>query len=219
MTALPWLAYFLRTLDFVELDPATLGPGPLYHLLIGGVVPRPIAWVSTIDAQGRTNLAPFSFFNAVSSQPPALVFSVAAGRGGRKKDTLRGIEDTRQFVVHSAGFKNAADVNQSAGEYPEGVSEIETIGLETLPSVKVKPPRIKTSAIHWECELIQLVPVGDGREGSSTLVIGRIVYVHVAKSVYPGGQIDLRALDPLSRLGGNDYGRTTGAFELKRPKV
>ncbi len=195
-------------MEFLDLDPVQLGAGATYRLMIAGVIPRPIAWVSTVDAQGRTNLAPFSFFNAVSSNPPALVFAVAAGRGGRKKDTLRGIEETRQFVVNSASFANADAVNQSSAEYPEGISEIEQIGLKTLPSLRVRAPRIASAAIHWECELMQLVQVGDGSEGSSTLVIGRIVHLHVAKEIYRDGHIQWSELDPISRLGGISYGRT-----------
>ena len=203
----------------ITLDPAQLGQVAMYKLLIGGVVPRPIATVSTISPEGNTNFAPFSFYNAVSSDPPCLSVSITRNSQGEKKDTLRNIEATGEFVVNATPVSLAQAINQASAEYPYGVSEFEKTGLTPAPSLKIKPPRIAEAPLSFECVLHGKMELGTGQQGSSTLIVGRIVAVHVAENLYKDGKIDLQALQPLSRLGGIQYGQTTGIFELNRPKT
>ena len=203
--------------EMIRVDPEEIGVAERYKLLIGSIVPRPIAFVSTIDSQGQGNLAPFSFYNGVSSSPPCVVFSVSRKPDGSKKDTLLNIEQTKQFVINSANMWLAEPLVQCGANYPHGVDEMQLSGLTAVAAERVKPARVKESAISMECELYQLVEIGDGSPGSACLVIGRIILFHVAKQVYQLGKIDLSQLQPLSRLGGFAYGETSVAFELKVP--
>jgi flavin reductase (DIM6/NTAB) family NADH-FMN oxidoreductase RutF len=200
--------------DFSQLDVATI-----YKLMIDAIVPRPIAFVSTVNAAGQGNLAPFSYFTGVASSPPALVLSVTAQRGGGEKDTLRNIRETGQFVVNSSNEWLAEQVNQCSAQYPYGVDEMQKVGLTPVPSRRVKPPRVKESAVHMECELLTLVPVGSGEPGSATLVIGKILLMHVSEEVWKDGRILIDRYQPLARLGGLGYGKTREPFDLPRPKV
>ena len=205
-------------MSFQSFDPDTAGAPVVYSLMIGGIVPRPIAWVSTCAPDGALNLAPFSFFMGVSSRPPCLAFSVTRKRDGDKKDTLLNIESTREFVVNSAQEEMAGPINQSSAEYPYGVSEFEKIGLTPQASVKVRPPRVAESAVQMECRLEKLVEIGDDGLGSSVIVVGRIIQIHVDTRVLRDGTIDIHALKPLSRLGGIEWGCTDRVFEQERPK-
>jgi flavin reductase (DIM6/NTAB) family NADH-FMN oxidoreductase RutF len=199
----------------VSLDPKKMRAGEIYRLMIGAIVPRPIAWISTISAHGITNLAPFSYFNAVSSSPPALSVSIANKPDGSKKDTLRNIEITGEFVVQIPSLEHASSVNLTAADYDSDTSEIEAAGLHTLPSDLIRPPRIADTKIQLECRLLHALPVG-----TTTLVVGEIVKFHFADDVRaPDGTIRLEALDPLSRLGGLEYGKTRETFELPRVKL
>jgi len=204
--------------DMISLDPTQIGSPSTYKLMIGMIVPRPIAFISTVSPEGVGNLAPFSFFNGVSSNPPAVMIAITRKKGGEKKDTLRNIEATRQFVVNSVNEWIVEPMNQCSANYPYGVDEMEKVGLTPLPSQRVKPPRVKESAIHLECELYDTLEVGDGSEGSSTIVVGKIVMVHVHTPAYKDGKIILEVLKPISRLAGASYGHTTGVFDLPRPK-
>jgi flavin reductase (DIM6/NTAB) family NADH-FMN oxidoreductase RutF len=203
----------------VELDPSVLGTTGTYKLLIGAIVPRPIAFISTMSPEGVGNLAPFSFFNGVSSDPPCLMVSITRKNSGEKKDTLRNIEATGQFVVNTVSDWMAEAMNQCSGEYPYGVDEMEKVGLTPLPSTIVRPSRVRESPVHFECELYKAVEVGEARVGAATVVIGRIVRVHVLADAYEGGRIRIERLRPLSRLAGFGYGLTDGIFDIPRPKV
>jgi flavin reductase (DIM6/NTAB) family NADH-FMN oxidoreductase RutF len=203
----------------VEIDLATLDQASIYRLMIDCIVPRPIALVSTRSKSGVGNLAPFSFFNGVGSNPPTLVFSVSRKRDGTKKDTLLNIEATRQFVVNVTSEWMAEPMHQSSASYPYGVDEMEKVGLTPLPSVRVAPPRVAESAVQMECELHSTVQVGGEEAGASTLVIGRILLVHVAEAAYQGGRVRIEKLLPISRLGGDGYARVSGVFEIPRAKV
>lgn len=208
--------------EMVSLDPQQIGSKATYKLLIGAIVPRPIAFVSTTNAEGIGNLAPFSFFNGVSSNPPAVMIAITRkphpDQPNNKKDTLRNIESTGQFVVNTVNEWIAEPMNQCSSEYPYGVNEMEKVGLTPLPSLKVRPPRVKESSIHFECELYDTLEVGDGSEGSSTIVVGRIVMLHIDSAAYENGKIILEKIQPISRLAGTSYGRTTGVFDLPRPR-
>jgi flavin reductase (DIM6/NTAB) family NADH-FMN oxidoreductase RutF len=190
----------------LTLDPKDLGQKGMYKFMIGAIVPRPIAFVSTINATGVGNVAPFSFFNGVASNPPTLMISITRKSTGDKKDTLRNIE-------------MIGAVNQCSAEYPYGVDEMRTVGLTPLPSQKIKPPRVGESSIHFECELYKTLEVGDGSEGSATLVVGKILLIHVDQRVYQNGRIQIEPLQPISRLAGTSYGRVSDLFDLERPQL
>jgi flavin reductase (DIM6/NTAB) family NADH-FMN oxidoreductase RutF len=203
----------------VEIDFSQASPGDIYRLMAGAIVPRPIAFVSTINAQGVGNLAPFSFYNGVSSDPPCLVLSVTYKRGGALKDTLRNILENRQFVVNSVAEWMAGPMHQCSADYPYGVDEMAAVGLTPLPSRLVKPFRVKEAPVQMECELYKTVEIGEKTSGATVLVIGRILMMHVYDAAYRDGQILADAIKPLSRLGGASYGLTSGAFDMARPRL
>lgn len=189
----------------------------VYHLLVGVVTPRPIAWVTTVDPEGRVNLAPFSFFNAFGANPPVVVFSPTLRRDGSKKDTLRNVEATGEFVLNAAVESLAEKMNLSSKELPYGESEVELASLTLLPSIKVRPPRIAETPVTMECKLLHIVSTGNGPIAGN-LVIGEILAMHIADDVLDGkGRIDPYKLRTIARLGGDYYCRTTDLFEMKRP--
>ena len=199
------------------IDVASANFLDVYHLLVGIVTPRPIAWVTTIDSDDRVNLAPFSFFNAFGANPPVVVFSPTLRRDGGKKDTLRNVEATGEFVLNAAVEPLAEKMNLSSKELPYGQSEVELAGLNLVPSVKVKPPRIAETPVTMECKLLQIVPLGKGPIGGN-LVIGEILVMHIDEAVLDGkGRINPRKLQTIARLGGDYYCRTSDLFEMKRP--
>ena len=189
-----------------------------YRIMTSAIVPRPIAFVSTVDANGVVNLAPFSFFNGVCSDPPLLMISITRQEDDSKKDTLRNIEFNGEFVVNSTHTWIAEEVNRSSENFPYGVSEMEKIGFHPLPSIFVRPPRIAEAWVNFECRLEKTVDVGDGNLGSSTIVIGRILAAHVANEAMTEGRIDYAKLQPLARLGGSQWLRDGTVFSMKRPK-
>jgi flavin reductase (DIM6/NTAB) family NADH-FMN oxidoreductase RutF len=202
----------------VLIDVASANFLDVYRLLIGIITPRPIAWVTSIDADGRVNLAPFSFYNAFSANPPVVVFSPTLRRDGTRKDTLRNVEATREFVLNTAVEALAEQVNLSSKELPYGQSEVDYTGLTLRPSLKVKPPRIAESPVNMECKLIQIVPLGTGPIAGN-LVIGEVVTMHVDDGILDAkGTIDPRKLKTIARLGGDYYCRTSDLFEMKRPQ-
>lgn len=205
--------------EMVELDPAALTSGDMYKLLIGAIVPRPIAFVSTANRAGQCNLAPFSFFNGISSNPACLMISITRKPDGAKKDTLRNIEEIGQFVVNSSSSWLVEALTHCAAQYPYGVDEMKKAGLTALPSRKVLPPRVKESAVQFECELYRSMEIGDGSPGSATVVIGKVIFAHVMKEAYQQGRIDLDRISPAARLGGRGYCLPGQVFELEIPKV
>jgi flavin reductase (DIM6/NTAB) family NADH-FMN oxidoreductase RutF len=201
----------------VLVDVATANYLDVYHLLVGVVTPRPIAWVTTIDPEGRVNLAPFSFFNAFGANPPVVVFSPTLRRDGSKKDTLRNLEATGEFVLNAAVESLAEKINLSSKELPYGQSEVELTGLTLIPSTKVKPPRLAETPVTMECKVLQIVSTGEGPIAGN-LVIGEVLVMHIADSVLDEKKrIDPRKLRTIARLGGDYYCRTTDLFEMKRP--
>jgi flavin reductase (DIM6/NTAB) family NADH-FMN oxidoreductase RutF len=199
----------------IQLDPVDLQRKEIYKLLIGAVVPRPIAWVASMDAQGRRNLAPFSYFNIACIEPPMLVFCPQRRPDGTKKDTLLNVEATGQFVLHIVSEELVRHMNQTSADYPYGVDEFEQARLLAAASSRVAPPRLATAAIAFECQIEQIVHVG-GATGAD-LVIGRVLLIHVRDDVWQDGYIVLDALKPVARLAGNGYARVTDTFELPRP--
>jgi flavin reductase (DIM6/NTAB) family NADH-FMN oxidoreductase RutF len=203
----------------MQIDTSTTDPRETYKHMIACILPRPIAWVSSLSPNGIANLAPFSFFNGVCGNPPTVVFSAANKRDGSKKDTLRNIETTKEFVVNIVPFSLAEAMNASAAEYDYEENEFEKIGIAQGPSEKVKPPRVKDSPVQLECELTQVVSIGAGPMAGN-LVIGRILWMNISDAVLnEKEEIDPRKLDAIGRMGGIGYARTTDLFEIARPRV
>ena len=201
----------------MEIDVSQASVADVYQALIGVVTPRPIAWVTSADAEGRVNLAPFSFFNVFGANPPVVVFSPVVRRDETRKDTLRNVEATGEFVLNAAVEALAQQVNLSSKELPYGESEIDLTGLELVPSVKVRPPRLAASPTHLECKLLQILPIGKG-PSSANLVIGEVVLIHMDDAVLDaGGKVDPRKLKTFARLGGDYYCRSSDLFEMRRP--
>ncbi len=204
----------------MRFDSAALSPKDAYALLISTIVPRPIAWVSTLDRAGHSNLAPFSFFTGVASRPPLLCLSIGQRRVDgtmQPKDTLANIQATGEFVVNIPSADQAAAVNQSAAELPPGTSELEALQLPTAPSVHVAPPRVTSCRIQLECKLDQIVWLG--QPATQALVVGQVLCFHIDDAIWSDTLhgVDPLALDPLSRLGGKAFGTTGQAIELERP--
>ena len=200
----------------MQIDPETESVSLVYSMMIRAITPRPIAWVSTVSPNGVTNLAPFSYFNGVCSRPAALMFSPVNKPDGSKKDTVRNIEANGQFVVNVVPFAVAGPMSKTAGDFDYEVGEFESIGLTEKPSARVKPPGVAESPIQFECELIQLVPVGEGPLAAN-VIIGRILLIDIVDSVLDeAGKIAPELLDTVGRLGGQSYCRTTERFDLTR---
>ncbi|NKC29480.1 flavin reductase family protein [Falsiroseomonas selenitidurans] len=201
---------------FAFVDGATLDTATAYRLLVGCVVPRPIAWITSIDAAGRVNAAPFSSYNYVATSPPMLAINIAtrAGTDGQVKDTARNIRDSGEFVVNVATEATMEAMHQSAQDFPPEVSEAEALGLALLPSRLVRPPRIAAAPVQMECRLDRIVPLG---RGINTLYIGEVVAFHLRGDVYDGTRVDSAALRPVARLGGPFYA-TLGEI-IERPML
>jgi flavin reductase (DIM6/NTAB) family NADH-FMN oxidoreductase RutF len=199
------------------IDVASTDVVRVYHALVDVVTPRPIAWVTTVDGQGRVNLAPFSFFNAFGANPPVVVFSPTLRRNRGKKDTLRNLEVVGEFVLNAATEELARAINQTSTELPYGQSEAEYAGLTLEPSTKVRPPRVVQSPVHLECRVRQFVSIGDGPVAAN-LVIGEVLLIHIDEAVLdPDGRVDPRRLRTIARLGKDYYCRSTDVFEMERP--
>ena len=199
----------------MQLDPSVMPPQSVYKLLIGCVVPRPIAWVSTVSAEGVYNIAPFSFFMGVCNEPPTIAFS-SSRRVGSKKDTVTNAEHTGDFVVNVVDDPLAEHMNLTSGEYPPEVDEFVLTGLTAEPGVKVRAPRLVEAPISLECRVDRIISVG---RGPNSLVLGEIVYFHVRDGLYDPstGRIDMHELRPVGRLAGNLYSHIHDIFEMKRP--
>lgn len=204
--------------DYTTIDFADI-PGSLaYDILVATVHPRPIAFVSTISAAGHLNLAPFSFFMVGGSNPPSLVFSPTMSAHG-PKDTLRNIEETGEFVVNLVHREMAQLMNETAKGYPAEVSEWEVAGFTSAPSLKVKPPRVAESLVHFECRLFQVVSHGEG-QGSARYVIGEVLAAHLGEGIWDGSMVVDEKVRPIARMGGPNYLDTDSLefFQMTRPK-
>jgi flavin reductase (DIM6/NTAB) family NADH-FMN oxidoreductase RutF len=196
------------------VDPASTPSLAIYKLLIGSVVPRPIAFVSTVSTDGVFNLAPFSFFNVICAEPPTVCFST--GFRVPSKDTLANVQATGEFVVNIVSEEIAEQMNLCSGEYPHGVSEFEISGLTPVPSDLVKPPYVGESHVNMECKLVQMVEVSTLPRGG-TLIIGEVVRFHIAEAIVDNFRVDPDKLRAIGRMGGNWYTRTRDRFEMIRP--
>jgi flavin reductase (DIM6/NTAB) family NADH-FMN oxidoreductase RutF len=189
----------------------------LYRTMIQLITPRPIAWVSTLSDSGVSNLAPFSYFNAVGSNPPTLMFCPANRPDGGKKDTLANIEQNGEFVVNIVTGDVVEAMNQSSANYESDVSEFEACGLTPVASTNIRPQRVAEAKAQFECKLHSVLNLGTGA-GGANLVLGRIVAIHVADEVLDeDGKIQPGLLDTIGRMGGLSYTKTTERFHLDRP--
>ncbi|MEY3775308.1 MAG: hypothetical protein RLZZ129_2088 [Verrucomicrobiota bacterium] len=199
-------------LDFSALDARTA-----YQWMISTILPRPIAWVSTISADGKTNLAPFSFFQGITANPPTLMFVPVNNRQGVKKDTVRNIEAVPEFVVNLVSHELGEQMNRTAALLPYGESEFERFGIATAPSTKVRPPRVAAAPVAFECTLDRIVHIGEGPLAAN-VVFGRIHAAHISDAILGAdGRPDARKLDLIGRLGGEDYATTREIFTIERP--
>ncbi len=199
------------------LDFSALKPRDAYGWMISTILPRPIAWVSTIAADGKTNLAPFSFFQGVTANPPTLMFVPVNTRDGTKKDTVRNIEAVPEFVVNLVSFALGEQMNASSASLPYGESEFDKFGIAAAPSERVRPPRVAAAPVAFECTLDRIVMIGEGPLAAN-VVFGRILVAHVQDAVLGAdGRPDSARLDLIGRLGGEAFTRTRERFELERP--
>jgi flavin reductase (DIM6/NTAB) family NADH-FMN oxidoreductase RutF len=202
----------------MEIAPDSLHHQSLYKLMIGSIVPRPIGWISSIDTDGRNNLAPFSFFNAVCGNPPTLLFCPGVRNSdGQHKDTLNNVRTTGEFVANIVTETLAEGMNLTSGEYPSDTDEFAVAGLTPVPSLKVRPMRVADSPIHYECVVSQIVTIGD-EPGGGSIVIGRVVHLHIADDLLIGeDKVDIERLQPIGRLAGTAYSRVNDIFHMTRP--
>jgi flavin reductase (DIM6/NTAB) family NADH-FMN oxidoreductase RutF len=201
------------------LDPAQIAANDIYRLMIGMIVPRPIAFVSSVDAAGVRNLAPFSYFTACSSHPPVVCFCTSVRSGPRPyKDTLENVRTTGEFVVNIVSEEFVEQMNACSADVPPDVDEFELSGLTPLASDLVKPPRVAESKVQMECRLHQIVLVSD-QPGGGILVLGEVLRFHVLESLLDGYKIDPDKLNAIGRMGGPTYVRTHDRFDMARPKL
>ena len=198
----------------MQVDVSTLSPTAAYRLMIACLVPRPIAWVSTLSADGVANLAPFSFFGGVTSDPPIVMVSVGRRRDGSRKDTAANLLATREAVVHIPDRERAAAMVSTSVEAPPEVDEFELAGLAKLASVHVKPARIADAPIAMECELERHDELG---RGPVDMFLLRVVCFHVADLLLVDGLPDPACLHAIGRLGGEHYCDASATFSLQRP--
>ena len=209
----------------MDVQPASLAHKDFYGILLNAVAPRPIAWVSTVSKAGHPNLAPFSFFNVVCTDPPLLGFAPGLRKPvtdsatlGIPKDTLRNVRETGEFVVNIVTYELAEAMNLTSGDYDASVSEFDVARIESAPSKLVRPSRVAASPVSFECKLHQILDFSTGPDGGS-LVIGRIVSIHMGDAYLKDGRLDRDQLDLIGRMGGLQYTRTRQRFNLIRPKV
>jgi flavin reductase (DIM6/NTAB) family NADH-FMN oxidoreductase RutF len=201
-----------------RIDPAEQPSAAIYKLMVGIIVPRPIAFVSSIDAKGIVNLAPFSYFTACSSNPPAVCFSTTVRSGPVPfKDTLSNVRATGEFVVNIVSEEFAEKMNITSAEVAPEVDEFELSGLTKLPSELVKPPRVAESHVQMECRLKEIVTVSE-KPGGGHLVIGEVLRFHLDEGVLDDDKVDPARLKAIGRMGGPMYVRTSDRFEMARPK-
>lgn len=198
----------------MELDLSNMSPPERYKFLCAVVVPRPIAWVTSVSTAGVVNAAPFSFFNAMGSQPAIVTLGIVTRGKGVLKDSFKNIQETGEFVVNLVTYAAREAMNRTGADFPPDVSEVDAVGLETMPALQVKPPRLALSPVHLECKLATIVEVGRNR-----VTIGEVVHAHIRDEFYDPerGYVAAEKLDLIARMHGRGwYARTTDLFELRR---
>jgi flavin reductase (DIM6/NTAB) family NADH-FMN oxidoreductase RutF len=202
----------------MKVDPGTISADAAYYWQAATILPRPIAWVSTLNEDGSANLAPFSYFTGASANPPTCIICVSRKSKleiGEKKDTWANIERTGEYVIHVVSDALAQAMNATSKEYARGTDEFLVAGVTKAPSERVAPPRVAEAPVAIECRLHRLVEVG---EPGTAVIIGEILLWHVRDELLVGGRIDFARLDAVGRMGGAVYARTRDRFEMPRPK-
>ena len=196
----------------IDLKPAPLRFNPLNAL----VAPRPIGWITSMSSNGAINLAPYSFFNAVSDAPPIVLFSSEC-----PKDSLVFVEETKEFVCNLATFDLRAAVVETSAQFPRGVNEMEQSGLAPAPCRLVRPPRVAASPCALECRLLQIIDLKDldGKPADRFVVLGQVVGIHIDERFIKDGRLDTAALQPLARCGYADYAVVDKVFAIARPNI
>ena len=198
-------------------DPTEKPFSEIHKLMIGSIVPRPIALVSTTSKDGNNNVAPFSYFNGVCSNPPTIMFAPARrGWDWHEKDTLINIRNNQEFVINIVSESFAEKMVKCSTDFDPNIDEFQVSGLTPESSSRVSPPKVKESKINLECKLDQIVEIGDGTAGSGFVVLGTIVLFHIDDDIYEDGHILLDKLEPLGRLAGNWYTRPTDNLKITR---
>lgn len=203
----------------MKIDPSQQSRQDNYKLLIGSIVPRPIAFVTSVNQSGGHNAAPFSFFNIAGVEPPLIMFSCMRKTNGEQKDTARNIAGSKEFIVHIVSEEIVEQVNFTSIDAPPEVDELALTDLTTVAGELVQVPRVVEAKIAMECKLYQHVVVGQDALGRPTadIIIGEVVRFHIDDALYENGRIDLRGLNPMSRLAGLFYGKVGETFERPRP--
>ena len=191
----------------IAIDPAAQTPRETYFLLTNLVVPRPIAWVSSLAPDGTRNLAPHSYFNIVSTNPPIVHFTQTG-----RKDTLTNVEASGEFVINIVSAELTEAMNLTAADFPPDEDEFTWAGLDATPSTHVAVPRVSAARAAMECRVRTILPMGNGN-----MVFGDVLTVHIDEAIYTEGRVDVRALQPVGRLGGSAYASVTDIFKLTRP--
>lgn len=200
----------------LSIDPAANTERENYKLLTGSIIPRPIAFVTSLSDDGTLNGAPFSYFNIVSANPPMISVSVQRSEGNQK-DTARNISSLKEFVVHIVDHDNVEKINITAANLQPDQSEIELAQLTPIKSSRIAVPGIMEAKVRMECVLERVIELGGDDSPACDLIIGKIVQFHVEKSIYEKGRINPDGLDAVSRLAGNNYARVGEVFSIERP--
>jgi flavin reductase (DIM6/NTAB) family NADH-FMN oxidoreductase RutF len=205
---------------YKTFDPSIISHAELHRLMLGAIAPRPIAFASTIDADGRPNLSPFSFFNAFGVNPSTIVFSPSRrGRDNTTKDTFDNLKSVPEVVINAVTYSMVEQVSLASTEFPKGVNEFEKAGFTPIASEKIRPFRVAESPVQWECKVRQVIETGSGG-GAANLVICEVLLVHINEEVLKtDGLIDTQRIDLVGRMGGNFYVRANGnaLFEVEKP--
>ncbi|HMI06479.1 MAG TPA: flavin reductase family protein [Flavobacterium sp.] len=200
----------------MQFDPLEIDQKAIYKLLTGAVIPRPIGWISTLSEDGIPNLAPFSFFNAIGDDPPHVMFSTTRNNNSNK-DTLNNVLATKEFVVNMVTESTVERMNMTSQMVEPHIDEFELTGLTPIPSLKIKPSRVKESPITMECELVHHYSLENHKYGGATIIIGKIVMFHIDESVLLDDfKINMETYRPVARLAGSNYAKLGEIFSIKR---
>lgn len=192
----------------METDPQSIPWRDRYRLLIGSIIPRPIGWVSTVGPDGVYNIAPFSFFNAACAAPMIVTFApMRDSDTGNKKDTLRNVEATGEFVINIVTEPLLEAMDRTGQDFAPDVDEFAAVGLTPVPARVVRAPRIAEAPVHFECRVLHVLHFGDGHAGSGALVVGEVVHIHASDDVLENGRVSAERLRPVARMGGAHYAR------------
>ena len=204
-----------RKTTMISIDPKTQTPQDSYKMLIGTIIPRPVAFITTKSKEGVVNAAPFSYFNIIASTPPMVYVSVQ--RGPHQKDTAKNILQTKEFVVHIVDEDNVEEINKTAANLPYNQSELELTSLTLADSTKISVPGVSQAKFRMECVLEKALEFGEGDAVSCDLIIGKIVQYHISPDIYDNGEVNSLRLNAISRLEGDNYAKLGERFTVERP--